>query len=654
MVKFEKIFEPGMIGRVQLRNRLIKSVDSAAGATIDGYMTDTLIGHYAEGAKGGVGMVSVGIASVFREAPLSTYYPALYDETYVPGHKKQTDAIHKWGAKANLQIGHHGGAAAWRLTHFKQKIDVVGPSAMVFPGSTVCTREMTREDIRHVADGFARAAVLAKEAGYDCVELHASGRSLINQFRSPFFNKRTDEYGGSVENRARFACEIVAAIKRAVGAEMAVILKIGVSDQLGGGLTAEDSLVHAPMFADAGLDALLATAGIGGLSPNGGLGMHRLNPMAPQVHYAAALKRVVKIPVIAGARLDIPRADKVLREGSADFVTLCRPLIADPYYPIKARKGRFADVRRCIYCDDCSWSSKSVDFRLALKGRGMVCAVNPNLGNEGDPEWEVLKPAAPPKTVIVVGAGVGGMEAARTLAERGHHVTIYEKSDRLGGRWNTAALLKGRRLYLSLITSLSKGLKNAGVQVVMEREVTPGLVRSIRPDAVVVATGAVPAPIDVPGVTTSNVVVAEDILTGNARLGKTVIVVGVPNPAAELAYTIMDRCDKLALVLVPETRRLLAGIYEGVKAKLLDHGVHIYNNASVVQVLEGELIFQCNNEVFCLKADTVVMASVGKSENWLATELQGIVPEVYTIGDAVEPRSVEAALREGAEIGRRI
>lgn len=661
MATFTRVFQPGMIGPMEVRNRLIKPGEGIPTSEIYGYMTDRVIRYYEERAKGGVGMVTVGVTSIFMEAPASPYYPAMFDDTYIPGHQKQTESIHKWGAKANLQICHHGGSISRRLSQFpKDKfphIDVIAPSAMVFPGGVVPAREMTKEDIRHVILGFAQAARRAKKAGYDSVEIHGSGMALVNQFRSPLFNKRTDAFGGTVEKRARFLCEILEAMRQEVGKSMAIIVKATADDQIEGGLTLADSFVQLPMFVEAGADAFLVTAGVTRVSPGGALGMSFLYPLGNQVKYAAAIKRVVKATVIANARIDLPTAERVLREGKADFIAMLRPLIADPHLPNKAREGRYSEIRRCNYCDTCVWPFISMEERARLKGRGFACSVNPNIGDEGDPDWE-LKPALSPKKVIVIGGGIAGMEAAHTAAQRGHQVVLYEKSSQLGGRWNVAALRKGRRMYLDLVRSLKRDLARSGVQVIMNQEVTRDLVKEIRPDIAIVATGSVAAPLDMPGLEGKKVVLVEDVLLGTAKLGDRVVVIGNVNPAGELALMLADKAKRVSLVVVADPRRPAGLLFDDLRDRLVEKGVYIYPNSSIVSLTEGgvgiNMNFGTHGMAIFLRADTIIASSLGNPESKLKDELIGIVPETYAIGDCVSPRSASVAIREGAEIGRQI
>jgi 2,4-dienoyl-CoA reductase (NADPH2) len=371
---------------------------------------------------------------------------------------------------------------------------------------------------------------------------------------------------------------------------------------------------------------------------------------------AATVKQVVKIPVATIGRIDATVGEFALREGKADFVVMGRPLIADPHLPNKAREGRMADIWRCIYCNACLLPADPA-FRDELKRTPLVCTMNPSIGNE---EEFVVKPTQSPKRVMVVGGGVAGMEAARVLAERGHQVSLYEQTDKLGGQWNVASQLKGRRPYASLTNSLRRGLRQSGAEIVLGQEVTADFVAQIQPDVVVVATGAVSAPLEVLGGTRRNVVKAEDVLEGKGRLGDKVVVVGGLNPAMEVAYSIASRCKRLSVVLVPELgRKIDMTTHYSLRTKLTELGVYLYPNAAVLEILEDGIWIRYSfglqyPEPLFLKADTIVQATVGKPESRLLQELRSVMPHVYPIGDCMEPRNAVTAMREGIEIGFRL
>jgi len=661
LATFVKLFEPGKIGSLELKNRIIMAaIDSGYTSDEDGHVRESIYPYFIEKARGGMALVTVGVISTLRECPCGKNFPAIWDDSYIPTLRKLTDAIHSHDARVSAQLAHHGVFLAHptRLAQIPSDVlDLMGPSEINFAGSPARARAMSREDIRHVVeDGFGQAARRAKEAGFDAVEIHGGTVALLNQFRSPYFNRRRDEYGGDAGNRARLTCEVIREIRRTVGPDMPVILKMNGEEQFPGGLTLDDTLVQAPLFAEAGADAIVVTAGMLFMSPGGFGGMNYMEPMGDLLPLAAAVKGVVKVPVAAIGRIDAAVGEAALRQGKADFVAMGRPIIADPHLPDKTKDGRMADVWRCIYCNACLMPADPA-FRDELRRTPLVCTMNPSIGNEDE---FVIRRAGPSKRVMVIGGGIAGMEAAHLLAGRGHRVSLHEKADVLGGQWNVAARLKGRKPYASLTNRLRRAVTQSKVELVMGEEVTVEMVRRVGPDSAVVATGAVSAPLDVPGGGRSSVVKAEDELARRGRVGHDVVVLGGLNPAMEVAYSIASRCKRLSVVLVPELgRKIDMTTHYSLRTRLTELGAFLYPNAALLEILDDGVWIRYSfglqyPEPLFLKADVVVQATVGVPENRLVTELTGVVPELYAIGDCVEARNAVTAMREAAEIGYRL
>ncbi|MFH1088156.1 MAG: FAD-dependent oxidoreductase, partial [Chloroflexota bacterium] len=575
-----------------------------------------------------------------------------WDDKFIPKLSELTRAVHQAGGKVSIQLQHNGKVLFKGLANLPPeeaaKVDVVGPSAVPWVWNNLAPREMTKDDIKRLVEAFSDGARRARDAGFDAVEFHGAHGYLVGAFLSPFTNRRTDEYGGSVQNRARFACEIVSRARQKVGPDFPIDLRVSGCDYLQGGIAIEDTVRQAPMFVEAGANALHVSGSaqettewqfLSYLWPDGAI-----------VHLAEAVKKAVRVPVITVGKIwDPAQAERILSEGKADFVALGRALLADPEWANKAREGR--DIRRCIYCNNCL--SRTHEDRH--KFGGLFCTVNPTLFRERD---FALKPASQPKKVLVAGGGIAGMEAARTLAERGHQVTLYERSDSLGGQWNIASGQELKDSYRSVGERLTRGLKEAGVKVALNTEVTARLVEGERPDAVVVAAGAVPRAPDVPGCAGKNVVQAVDVLTGKVKAGKTVVVVGGRLVGMETAIFLAKQGKKVSLV----TLRKLGengkppdvSIYRTLRDRMIELGVFIYPDSPVYEILDNGVYVNHNRELLFLAADTVVFAVGMKSENGLVEELKGVVKEIYTIGDAVQPRDGLDAIREGAEVGRKI
>jgi len=423
MPQLKKLFSPSKIGKMELKNRLVMAPMMALAAfgkaaitdeEREGYISSRVIDWFAEIAKGGVSLMLGESATILPEshAPARA---AAFNDKFIPGLRGAAEAMQQNGAKACFQLLHHGRILTTHrrgLAH-PEEIDPVCPSAIPWGRRGEIGREASREDIKHLVEGFVEAAGRLRDAGFDAVELKGAHGYGIGQFLSPHSNHRTDEYGGTPEKRARFACEIIGAIREKLGDDFAIIFLMSSSEYIKDGITLEDSLIQAPLFASAGADALHIEGGVADMTANMTNPCYLL-PDALSANDAAAIKKVVSVPVIVGGKIGDPvLANQILEEGKADFISMARPLLADPQLPNKAREGKFGEIRHCLWCNNC-WD---MIWRENFKKRGIrSCTVNPVLMRKRELE---LKPTNSPKKVLVVGGGLAGMEAAKVLDQRG-------------------------------------------------------------------------------------------------------------------------------------------------------------------------------------------------------------------------------------------
>ncbi len=669
MTKLEKLFEPGNIGEMEVKNRIVMSPMGTFSLNPDGSLKDETADYYAERAKGGVGFIICQTSTILPEAAIPGR-TGTWDDKFIPGLRRVADAIHQYDTKCAFQLTHHGRL----LTQYSHmvidgtQIKPIAPSAIprlltdiqiprtqdsgvassIWVADNVPAQEASKEDIKRIKSGFAEAARRVKQAGYDAVEIHGGHGYLISQFLSPFVNRRTDEYGGSTEKRARFACEVIEAVREKLGPEFPIVFRLSGSDFLEGGINIDEVVLQAPLFVEAGADALDVSA-----SEQASIDWQYpsfLFPPGPLVHLAERIRKAVKVPIITVGKLGDPIfAEEMLRRGKADFTAMGRPLLADPELPNKAKEGRFDDIRRCVYCLNCFNFGAHPHFL----SEGISCTVNPAVLREK--KFQPL-PTAAPKKVMIIGGGPAGMEAVRTLAERGHHVVLYEKTDKLGGQWYIACQQKQKKQdYPNLLKCLSRGLDKAGVEVKLNTEVTPQLVKSEKPDAVVIATGATPQTPNIPGADGKNEVQAIDVILGRAKVGRRVVVVGGRYVGLEIADQLADEGRRVTLVT---SRALGRGIernlYLTLRNRLIEKGVQLFANSPVVEIREKGIYIAFEGDLVFLKADTAVLAVGVKPENQLIEAVKEIVPEVHAVGDCVEPRDAMWAIREGAEIARRI
>lgn len=639
MTELKNLFQPIKVGEMELNNRIIfLAIGTGYGA--DDQVTERQKNFYAERARGGAGLLITGItipSSLGRPIPGMI---GIYHDRFIPGHRQLTDMVHAEGAKIAIQLG----LQYWWAKGEGAPLEEVAPSA-VSTRRDSAPRALTVEEIHQIIDDFSEAVRRARDAGYDAVEFHCGIGYLINRFLSPCTNKRTDEYGGSLENRARFLLEIIESSKRKAGSDYPIICRISGEEFMDGGHTLEDSKKLAPMLERAGVHCLSMQ-----------VGWHECRtplvymsvPRGAFVYVAEEIRKVVNIPVVAAYRINDPiLADRILAEGRADLIGLGRPLIADPDLPNKAKAGRFDDIRPCIACGHC--------LDMVLGGMPMTCTVNPRVGKEAE---YTIEPAKTPKRVFVVGGGPAGMEAAAVAAKRGHQVTLFEKKDRLGGNLLLASALSYKGEIGNFNNYLETQLRKSGAQIKLGEEFTAKTAEEAKPDAVIVATGSSAKVPDLPGVNGDNVALALDVLSGKEVPGPRVIVVGGEMVGCEVAEFLAEKGKKVTLL----ARRDRVGDDIGrstrwvIMQRLRNAGIRMETKVNVVEITDkGVRGIRRNgggSEFF--EGDSVVLAVGLAPSNELAQELKEKVPAIYPVGDCVEVRKIAEAVEDGFRVAREL
>lgn len=628
------LFQPQRIGDLELPNRLVMAPMGTC-LEEEGRVTDATVAYYTRRARGGIGTVTVEGCLV--SADTIGPEPRISSREYLPGLTRLARSLRDQGTVAGVQLMHPGRQVVAGPS--------VAPSPVPLNRAAPTPRELSVAEIEAIVADYAAAAELAREAGFQFVEVHGAHGYLPSNFLSPLDNRREDEYGGPLENRARFSLEVAAAIVAAVGPDLPLVWRLNGEDGIPGGFELPEAMAVAPMLEAVGVAALSVSAGT----------WHTLHiTLAPMfvergamAPFAAAIKGVVDVPVIAVGRLDDPgTAARLIDAGEADLVCIGRGLIAEPDWAQKVELGLLDQVRPCIACNAC------VD--LVGRGEPARCAVNPEAGRELD--WKVA-PALVSRRVMVVGSGPAGMEAARIAALRGHRVSIWERDEQLGGKLEVAALAPSKTEVLRFRDYQVRRLVELGVEINTGVEVDAQAIVERAPDAVVVATGAEPVIPPIPGLGGANVHDAVDVMRGAVELepGLRLVVVGGSATGCETAefaaaagaeVTILELQPAIGAGIEAITRRHLIRELKRV-------GVRILTRAKLVMVEPDQVLYEDEQgETRELPVDRVALALGWRPrppELGEAVRAAGI--EVVVLGDAAAPADFVHAVNAGADAG---
>lgn len=697
-----RLLAEGTIGSMTVRNRIVLPAMDQNSCTHDGGITDANVAHYEARARGGVGLLVLETAAVaYPIGATSRHQPAFGDDDRIPGLARLTEAVHRHGAKIAVQLNHHGKTAG---------VDVMEERAQLVPslplppdevsiehltmdelmqlgtatgGKQPIRKEATADELAWVVARFADAADRAQRAGFDAVEIQAGHGYLLATFLSPKYNRRTDEYGGAIENRARLMCEVLRAV-RARCPELPLVLRLDGREYTTGGIALADAIETARLAEAAGADAIsvsaMSTNALGPGFTDGPL------PWSPgqYLEMTKAIKAAVRVPVIAVGRIMPDQAEQSIADGVCDFVAMGRQLLADPELPNRLAAGRPDLVRTCINCYVCV----AANFFDAVP----ECAINAELGHY---DRAAAPPAASARHVVVVGGGPAGMEAARVAATRGHRVTLLEKSERLGGTAHFSSLTTP--MNGELVRYLAASIAEVGVDVRLGHEASVDTVTALAPDAVVVATGARRSRPDVPGANLPHVLSGDDLrglLTGDdptagkrlgiaerlvvaagRRLGITddmdrvrsmskrwmpvgddVVVVGGGLVGVELAEFLAERGRRV--VVLEEQAKVGVEMAHPRRARAVrdarEHGVRFETGATLVSIDAGHVTYAKGDETATVVASNVILATGVHPDESLADALRARGLEVHVAGDAGHVGYIQNAIATGNGIGRTI
>ncbi len=698
------LLSAGRIGRLELRNRIIMTPMGSNLAQSDGHCGERIQAYYEARAKGGAGMVIVGVGSIsWPEGSCNPNQVAISRDEFIPGLKALTDRVHQHGCKAAIQIQHAGQIAVCDIAAGrpmlvpstpKPKREDMTPAltadelatyvkSFTKEGAKIEYKVVDQNDIQQLVKDFADAAERAQRAGFDGVEIHAGHGYILSSFLSPASNQRDDDYGGSLENRARLLVEVLQAIRERVGDEFALWCRLDAKEfHIEGGITLEDACQTAKIAEKAGADAIHVSA-----YANNACGVAFTE--APLVHkpggfveFAKAIKQSVSVPVIAVGRIEPEEADQLIAKGHSDFVAMGRKLLADPELPKKLSEDRAADIRPCIYCYSC--------VSQIFLNRQLKCAVNPFTGLEYE---RIIEPASNKKKIMVVGGGPAGMEAARILALRGHQVILCEQAKRLGGTVFFASFVYPPNG--GLIAQLEKQVRDLPIDIRLQQVVDEDYVKANQPDVVLIATGSKRQTPAIKGAERSNVfngdqlrhlmtgddkTVAQDKLSLAERammsagsmmgivedaekirglsklwmpLGKTVAIIGGGLVGVELAEFLLERGRKVFVFEESDKFGVELSIVRRwrVLHEIREAGALLIAQANVKEITDKSLIYtDVNDEEKSIDVDSIIIAKGATANHDLFNSLQALDTPTYEIGDCGGMAYIEGAIHQAAEL----
>lgn len=627
-----QLFDKTSIGTMKLKNRIVMGPMGTTGEADGAYTMDGIY-YFEERAKGGTGLIITGanvVSTKYEPRPCTE----LSNFHHVERLNMLIDRCHHYGAKVCVQLS--PGLGRQQFTDpFTSPYSASECSSFWFPN--LKCKPFEKEDIKYLVEKVGYSASLAVLAGADAVELHAYGGYLLDQFQSKQWNTRTDEYGGSLQNRMRFTLECIEAIRKNVPAKFPILVKFTPFHGIEGGRELEEGMEMAKILEQSGIDALHVDVGcyevwykaISTVYASEG---HQLN-------IVKAIKEQAACPVLGQGKLFNPeKAEQAVKDNVLDYVVLAHQMLADPEWSNKVKAGNVEDIRPCIGCNEC--------LLAGFSGKHYYCAVNPECYAEKD--YKLPKVSENTYSVLVIGGGPGGMEAAITAARRGYDVTLWEKNSRLGGNLWAAGTPTFKKDVLQLITYMEKQMEKLGVNVVCGKEASAEEIISYSADKVILATGAKSILPPIKGIEYAEV--SDAYLLGQKKPGKKVVVIGGGLVGCETAAYMKEMAEEVSIVEMLDDILLTAGHClnndQALKDMIRERNVKTYCKAKVTEITENSVSYEKEGKIEVIPCDTVIIAAGYKANHELEQVLEGKVKELAVIGDAEAPRKILTAVHE--------
>lgn len=636
------LFSPIRIGSMEVKNRIIMPAMIVNYPIEDYTLAPEWREFYARGARGGAGLIICGATYSEMAGKQDEHQLGADRDEWLPALRQIADVIHANGARAAVQLN-HAGRYSWASV---TGVHPVAPSPIYTQYTKLVPRELATEEVEQVIVNFADAALRCRRAGFDAVELLGATGYLISQFLSPLTNQRTDRYGGDFEQRLTFVHELVRSIKAKTGEDFPLIFRLSSTDNMAGGLDADDERRVAVKLAEWGVDMLNVTAGWHD-SP-----VHQIGPSVPHGHFvplAAKIKQEVDIPVSCAFRITGPElARELIESGQLDMITIARALLSDPEWPNKARAGRDDAIRRCVVCCHC--------FDMAFKRDVVECAINAELGRKP------LERARSPKNVLVVGAGASGLEAARVLKLRGHEVTVIEQGDSIGGKLDLAAAAPFKDEFLNLIRYFEYEIKNLQITVLKNTVIEDVALDAY--DGVIVAAGSYPRRIRIKGEENIAVYMADDVLLRKVKPEGPVVILGAGLVGGETADLLIEDGIEVSLVdlvvkpfadMGATLKWVMTGRLRKAKVRFfmestiaeIGKGEVRIKHDTTAEVGDGEVIISRDDPLTIVPAKSVIIAAGYISDDSMIDRIKGAGLPYTRTGDAIRSRNLRDAVHEG-------